>query len=171
MFYKSLRVGKNGKKFWMYKLKTLRDNFDKTKSFADESAYTKYGHFLRKLHLDELPQFVNIIKGEMTLFGWRPEEEKTWNNLPQEVKNVLSSTKPGIIDLASIHFIDEEKLLKFSEDPYKDYWLIIRPMKFTLQAFYIQNRSILLNLAILWIVFKKLLKILFNYVKEKVSFK
>lgn len=158
--YKSLRIGKNEKKFWMYKLKTLRDDFDK--SFADESSYTKYGHFLRKYKLDELPQFLNVLKGQMSLVGPRPEEERTINLIPEDIRKTLLSVKPGMTSLASLHFYDEEMLLKQGQDIYKDYWMGVKPLKIMLDIFYIENKSWLLDLAVLWATFKRITRLFFS---------
>lgn len=153
IFYKSLRVGRNGKSFWMYKFRTLRENF--SGQFATEEGYTRFGKFLRKTKLDELPQLWNVIKGDLRFFGYRAEEQRTIDLMPDGMRETLLKEKPGIIDLASVYFIDEEEILKKSPDPFETYWRDIRPMKFVLQCFYMENRSWLLNLAIMWLYFKK----------------
>ena len=161
-FYKSLRVGKGGKKFWMWKLKTLKDDFDKTNTFAKEESYTKWGHTLRKYKLDELPQFLNVLKGQMSLVGPRPEEERTLNAIPEEIRKQLLSVKPGMTSLASLHFYDEEAILKKGEDIFKDYWVRIKPMKIMLDVFYVQNRNWIINLGILLATFKKIVGLFFR---------
>lgn len=157
IFYKSLRIGKNGKEFYLYKFKTLKDNFDKTDSFADESAYLPLGKFLRKTHLDELPQLWNLIKGDLNIFGWRPEEKRYIDLWPEKIKKKILSNKPGLIDLATIVFFNEEKLLKEFNDKHYFYWQFIRPLKFQFQLFYIENKCFLLKITILWIIFKKII--------------
>lgn len=157
-----MRIGKKGSPFWLYKFRTLREGFDRTHTFASENAYLPFGKFLRRTHLDELPQIWNLLKGDLALFGWRPEEERNFNILPYSSRNVLIQTKPGLIDLATVHFFDEEEVLKEARDKNLVFWQQIRPMKFILQAFYIQNKSFLLNLAILWAVFKKVIRSLFQ---------
>ena len=161
-FYKSLRVGKGGKKFWMWKLKTLKDDFDKTNTFAKEESYTKWGHTLRKYKLDELPQFLNVLKGQMSLVGPRPEEERTLNAIPDEIRKQLLSVRPGMTSLASLHFYDEEAILKKGEDIFRDYWVRIKPMKIMLDIFYIQNWNWLMDLGILLATFKKIVKLFWN---------
>ena len=162
IFYRSLRVGKNGKKFWMLKLKTLKDDFDKTNTFAKEESYTKYGHTLRKYKIDELPQIWNVLKGQMSLVGPRPEEERTLNLIPEELRKQLLSVKPGMTSLASLHFYDEEAILKYGEDVFKDYWIRIKPTKIMLDVFYVQNRNWILDLGILWATFLRIVKLLWN---------
>ncbi|MCK9370394.1 sugar transferase [Candidatus Dojkabacteria bacterium] len=161
IIYKSKRIGKNGKPFWLYKFRTLMDNIDKTSSFAQQDQYVKFGKFLRKTKIDELPQLINWIKGDINFFGYRPEEERAWNILPSEIREILSKNKPGIIDLSSLHFYDEETLLQVG-DANKTYWEVIRPMKLTLQMFYSENRCWILNLAIIYIYFRKALKSLWK---------
>ena len=156
IFYKSERIGKNGNPFFMWKFRTLKAGSD-SKMFAEN--YTRFGRLLRKVKLDELPQLVNVLRGEMSIFGYRPEEKRTWDILPDSIKEILIKQKPGIIDLSSIYFIDEERLINLSKDPQEVYWQKIKPIKFILQAFYIENKSLLFNLAILWMFFKKLLKL------------
>ena len=156
IFYKSKRVGKNGKVFWMYKFKTLKNGSDKSQ-FADKQSYTRYGKFLRKYKIDELPQLINVVKGEMSLVGPRAEETRTVDILPEGVRNVILSVKPGITSLASIHFFDEEKLLQNFSNSLYAYWTAIKPMKILLDIFYIKNKSALLNLAIIWQTIKKII--------------
>ena len=162
IFYRSLRIGKNGKKFFMWKIRTLKDNFDKTNTFAKEESYTKWGHTLRKYKIDELPQFLNVLKGQMSLVGPRPEEEKTLSAIPEEIKKQLLSVKPGMTSLASLHFYDEEAILKKGEDIFKDYWVRIKPMKIMLDIFYVQNRNLILDLGILWATFLRIMKLIFK---------
>ncbi len=162
MLYKSLRVGKEGKKFWMYKLRTLQDNFDKTNSFAKEESYTKWGHTLRKYKIDELPALINVLKGNMSLVGPRPDEVRTIDLLPEEIKKIILSVKPGLTSMASVYFVDEEEVLKEGEDTFRDYWTRIKPSKVLLDVFYIKNKSWLLDLAIFWATLKQIMKIFWD---------
>lgn len=158
-FYASVRIGQGGKPFVMWKVRTLSDGADDSQ-FAQQ--YLPFGRFLRKTKLDELPSLWNIIKGDMAIFGYRPEEARTWNLYPQEIQKILARQKPGLIDLSSIHFFSEEKILEFSEDKHRDYWQKIFPVKMALRSFYFENRCFLLNLALAWIVVKKMVKALFR---------
>lgn len=154
--YRSPRVGRRGKPFNLLKIRTLRAGTDKTSSYAQRDQYLPFGRFLRKTHADELPQLWNIVRGDMRIFGWRPEEAKTWKVLPEHMRETLGREKPGLLDLASVVFFDEEKLLQDSHDPARVFWERIRPMKFVLQCAYMENRSWLLNGAIVWAYLKKL---------------
>ena len=149
-FYRSKRVGKNGKEFIMYKIQTLKENTDKTSSFANTEQYTRFGWVLRKVKLDELPQIWNVIKRDLNIVGVRPEEQKTIDLLPEDTRRILLSRRPGLTSLASLHFFDEGQILEKSSNPHRDYWLKIKPTKIVLDVFYIQNRDILLDFWIIW---------------------
>lgn len=140
----------------MLKFRTLKNGIDKTNSFVTNDQYTFGGRFLRKYRLDELPQIVNILKGEMGIVGPRPEEARVIQLYPEHIRKKLLSVKPGWFSLAGIYFFkDEEEILKQSVTPHKDYWEIIRPMKLTLDFFYIDNRGFLLDCWILYQGLKK----------------
>jgi len=161
IIYKSRRVGRDGKIFNLYKFTTLKENTDRQSAFAQLEQYNRFGKFLRKTKIDELPQLINWIKGDLNFFGYRAEEERGWNILPAEVRAILAGKKPGIIDLSSLHFYEEEKLMQVG-NANETYWEKIRPMKLTLQMFYSENRCWLLNIAIVWIYFKKAFKSLWK---------
>lgn len=152
LIYRARRIGKHGRPFFMLKLRTLKDGSDTT-AFPKDT-YTWCGRFLRKFRIDELPQLFNILRGDMSLFGIRPQEERTLSIYPEHVYEKIISQKPGLVSPASIFFYDEEKILRHSENPHEDYWTKIYPIKLALDCFYIENRSILMNLALLWAVVK-----------------
>lgn len=154
-FYTSERVGRGGKTFTMWKIRTLVDGSDKA-HFAQ--GYTRFGHFLRKYKIDELPQLWNILKGDMSIVGPRPMEKRTLSVIPEEIKEKILSVKPGLSDLSSLYFFDEERLLQYSENKTEDYWTRIAPMKFVLQCFYVDNKSFSLDLWIIFATLKKILK-------------
>ena len=156
--YKSRRVGKNGKEFWMWKVKTLKDGTDKVSSFAQEEQYTRFGRILRRFKLDELFQLWNVLKGDMAIFGWRPVDANAYRIIPLDIRQKLFSTKPGIVDIASLYFYDEERVLQLSLDPHREYWKKIFPQKLALQLFYIEHRCWILNFALVYMVFKRMVK-------------
>lgn len=157
--YRSERVGKNGKIFSAYKFKTLKDGTDKHSSFAKEEQYLKWGKFLRKYKLDELGQLINVLKGDMNLVGPRPELIEHIHLIPLDIRMRVLSVKPGLTSLASTHFFDEEKILQRGTNHHLDYWTKIRPMKLLLDVYYVQHRSFLLDLAIIW----ETIKLIFKY--------
>ena len=130
-------------------------------SFAEQEHYTKHGRFLRKIKADEFLQLINVLKGEMTWCGPRPDFQETYDVMPDYAKKILLSVKPGCTSISSIHFFDEERLLQEAgEEKYKNYWTQIKPAKILLDTFYIQNKCVLLDLAILWMTFKKVIRAL-----------
>jgi len=160
IIYKSIRIGKNGKPFYLYKLRTMIEGSDKDQFSAgeDDPRVTKAGRILRKYKLDELPQLINVLKGEMALVGPRPEVPKFIEKMTQRERDIILSVKPGITDLASLWNFDEGVILKGSKDPDKDYEEKIWPEKKKLQIEYIKNRTFLLDVQILWKTVGRLLK-------------
>ena len=144
IIYKAQRIGKNGKVFTCYKFKTLREEPGPSSSGDDDPRITKIGRILRKTKIDELPQIINIFKGEMTLIGWRPEDPKYLNTIHPEVL----ATKPGIIGWATLSDMDEGGILRGSLDPDKDYEEKILPKKRELEIWYVRNKSLKLDILI-----------------------
>ena len=141
VFFKQKRVGKGGKLFMLYKFRSMRvPAFSEQGSFepGNISRITSIGKFLRRTKLDELPQLFNVLKGEMSFVGPRPEVEKWVAVCPERWERVLS-VKPGITDNSSIVYRSEELLLSDSEDPEKTYKEIILPKKLDFYEEYIEN--------------------------------
>ena len=152
VFYRQVRIGKNGKPFRIFKFRTMVNNSDKsgvTSTKDDDVRITKIGKFIRKYNLDELAQFINVLRGEMSIVGPRPEIPYYVNMFTEEEKTILS-VKPGITDWACIWNPDEGKLLAGSDDPDRDYLEKIRPKKIRLQLKYVKECSF-------WIDFKIML--------------
>ena len=157
VFYRSQRVGRDGRVFTMYKFRTLKNGVDRGSSFVNGEQYTRFGWILRKTKLDEVPQVWNVLRRECNVVGPRAEEARTIELLPQDIRAILLSRRPGLTSLASLHYFDEGQILEKSDNPHRDYWLKIKPNKIALDIFYIQNRDLLLDL---WIVWKTAVKIL-----------
>jgi lipopolysaccharide/colanic/teichoic acid biosynthesis glycosyltransferase len=159
VFYRGERIGKDGKPFMIFKFRTMVKDAEKLggpSTPADDPRLTKVGKFLRKYKLDELPQLINVLKGEMSLVGPRPEVKMYVDMLKPEEKEKILSVKPGMTDLASLWNFHEEDILKGSKDPEKTYLEKIRPKKIQLQLEYVKNRSFLLDLKI---ILKTILKL------------
>lgn len=159
VFYRGKRVGKDGKSFLMYKFRSMVANAEEIggpSTPLDDPRLTKIGKFLKRFQLDELPQLINVLKGEMSLVGPRPEVPQYVDRMTEEEKKVILSVKPGMTDLASLWNFHEGELLKGSPDPEKTYLDKIRPKKIQLQIEYVKNRSFWLDLKI---IFKTILKI------------
>ncbi len=150
-FYLAPRVGTNGKKFLMIKLRTMAKNADSTgvdSTSNNDNRITKTGRIIRKFKLDELPQFFNVLLGSMSVVGPRPNVERETNLYTTIEKNILN-IKPGITDFSSIVFADEGNILKDKKNPDIAYNQLIRPWKSTLAIFYIDHRSFLLDVKII----------------------
>ena len=118
---------------------------------------TGAGYFLRKYKLDELPQLVNVLRGNMSLVGPRPEVRKYVEMYTPEQRKVLS-VKPGLTDHASIHYIDENEVLAKSDDPEKTYVDVIIPEKIRYNMKYIENRSVKEYFKIIFMTLGKIVK-------------
>src|SRR3989338_9592316 len=152
IIYQALRAGRNGKNFYIYKFRTMVLNADKIggpSPSADDPRLTNIGKFLRKYKLDELPQFVNILKGDMSFVGPRPEVPFEVLQYENDTKNAILSVRPGLTDLASIADLHEEEVLRGSKDPHQTYKEKIQPQKIALQLEYIQKKSFWLDIQIL----------------------
>ncbi len=150
-FYIADRVGLNFRKFKIIKLRSMIVKADKSKvdsTSANDPRITKIGAIIRRLKLDELTQLFNVLKGEMSFVGPRPNVERETNLYSNKEKELLK-VKPGITDFASIVFSDESEILKDHEDPDIAYNQLIRPRKNYLALTYIKNKSIYLDLKII----------------------
>jgi len=157
VFFRGRRVGKNGKVFRIFKFRTMIDNAENLggpSTAADDQRLTKIGRFLRGHNLDELPQFINILKGEMSFVGPRPEVPSEVETYDKETKNLILSVRPGITDLATLENIHEEEILKGSKNPHQTYREVIKPRKLELAKKYVETRSFFLDIKILIKTFK-----------------
>ena len=162
VFYRGVRIGRYRKPFKIFKFRTMMENAEELggpSTAADDPRLTKIGKFLKKYQLDELPQLINIIKGEISLVGPRPEVKIYVDMIREEERNKILSIKPGMTDLASLWNFHEGEVLKGSLDPEKTYIEKIRPKKIRLQLEYVKNRSFLLDLKI---IIKTILKIFYG---------
>jgi len=151
VFYKAPRVGLNGKMFKMFKFRSMVVNAEKMGASSTTSSdlrITTIGKFIRKYKMDEIPQLFNVLKGEMSFVGPRPEVKYFTDMYTDEEKAILT-VKPGITDWASVWNSNEEKILEGSEDPDKAYMELIRPEKIRLQLKYVREKSFFTDLRII----------------------
>jgi len=151
-FYRGQRVGKNGKIFRIFKFRSMVLDAEKLggpSTSADDPRLLKIGKFFKKHNLDELPQLINILKGEMSFVGPRPEVKMYVDMMTDEERKTILSVRPGMTDLASLWDFHEGEILKGSSDPEKTYQEKIRPTKIKFQLDYVKNRSFLLDLKII----------------------
>lgn len=151
VFFHQVRVGKNGRHFRLHKFRTMKPGSESQGQLTvgmKDSRITGIGYALRKYKLDELPQLLNIIKGEMSIVGPRPEVPKYVALYTDEQKEVLN-VRPGLTDFASIDFIGENAILSQSADPEKTYVEEIMPKKLELNRKYIQSAGISTDVKII----------------------
>ena len=151
VFYRGVRVGRYGSPFKIFKFRTMvvgADRLGGPSTADDDPRITRIGKLIRKYKLDELPQLMNIFKGEMSLVGPRPEVQHYVDIFTEEEKAILS-VRPGITDWASLWNPDEGKILAGSPDPEKTYMEKIRPTKLNLQLKYVRERSFWVDLKII----------------------
>ncbi|MBQ6155960.1 MAG: sugar transferase [Bacteroidales bacterium] len=156
VLYKQSRVGRNNVDFQLYKFRTMCTGADKGSLITvggDDARITKVGRFLRKYKIDEFPQFLNILKGEMSIVGPRPEVRKYVDMYTPEQMRVLS-VRPGLTDYASIRYVNENELLATSPDPEKTYIEEIMPDKLKLNLKYIDEQSVGTDLRIILMTLK-----------------
>jgi lipopolysaccharide/colanic/teichoic acid biosynthesis glycosyltransferase len=151
VFYAGTRAGLYGMPFKMYKFRTMVVNADKIGGSStpdDDPRITLVGRFLRRYKLDELPQLINVFKGDMSFVGPRPQIHWAVDRYTPEERLVLS-VPPGITDYASLRFPNEGQILKGSADPDKDYLEKIHPEKMRLSLEYVKERSFWLDIKII----------------------
>lgn len=154
--YKSIRIGKHGHPFTMWKIRTMKsiEGLDTTVTTSKDPRITPFGQFLRRTKLDELPQLWNVIKGDMSLVGPRPDVPGFADTLVGEDR-ILLSVRPGITGLATLAYRDEEQLLAKQKDPEQYNKEVIWPEKVRLNRYYIEHYS-------LWLDFKIIYKTIFG---------
>ncbi|MDD4150457.1 MAG: sugar transferase [Bacteroidales bacterium] len=160
VFYRQVRVGKNNKDFKILKFRTMRPNSDKSGLLtvgSKDNRITKIGYFLRKYKLDELPQLINVLIGDMSFVGPRPEVRKYVDMYNQKQLKVLS-IRPGITDYASIKYSNENELLSKSDNPEQAYINEIMPAKLTLNLKYIAEANIRTDIKLIFNTIAKIFK-------------
>lgn len=160
IFYIQERVGKNNRNFRLVKFRTMRSRADKQGGLtigARDSRITNTGFFLRKYKLDELPQLINVLKGEMSLVGPRPELRKYVALYSEEQKKVLA-VRPGITDIASLEYINENEILGVSADPERMYIEQIMPAKLELNRKFLEDPRLGNYFRIIGLTIKKIFR-------------
>lgn len=159
IFFKQIRIGENNKEFEILKFRTMvvdAEKLGRQITVGNDSRITKIGGFLRKYKLDELPQLINVFKGDMSLVGPRPEVPRYVKLYNEEQRKVLE-VKPGITDLASIRYRDENELLGKAENPDEFYINTIMPDKLALNLEYIDKNNVFIDI---YIILKTIIKCL-----------
>ena len=149
--YAGRRVGKDGREFRMYKFRTMVTNADRiggSSTSDDDPRLTQTGRFLRRFKLDELPQLINVVKGDMSFVGPRPQVADEVAGYTEEEREILK-VRPGITDWASLRFHNEGEILAGHADPDKAYTELIRPEKMRLGLEYVRRGTFRDDLDIL----------------------
>lgn len=159
ILFKQVRVTKDGKKFNIYKFRTMQMDSEKEGQLTvgKDNRITKIGSILRRTKLDELPQLFNVLFGDMSLVGPRPEVPKYVSFYTEEQKEILK-VRAGITDYASIYFSDENSLLAGQKNPEQFYIDVIMPKKIELNKKYINEISVFTDIKIIFLTIKKILE-------------
>ncbi len=160
IFYLQERVGLNGKLFKIFKFRTMKPDADKSGLLTigqNDARITGVGKLLRNTKLDELPQLFNVVLGDMSIVGPRPEVKKYVELYTPEQKRVLT-VQPGITDYASIQYANESDLLKKYKNPEESYIKEIMPHKLELNLFYIAHKSFKTDLSIIFATLYRIIK-------------
>lgn len=157
--YKQVRVGKNNTHFNLFKFRTMKTGADKGSLLTigdQDSRITRFGFFLRKYKLDELPQLFNILIGDMSFVGPRPEVSK-YVALYNQVQLRILTVKPGLTDWASIDYIDESQMLARAKNPEVFYIEHIIPQKIAQNLKYIEHNNLWIDLKIILLTIRSIL--------------
>lgn len=152
IFYRQTRIGRGGQPFRIFKFRTMHPGADTAGpaiTVGEDARITRAGHWLRRTKLDELPQFINVLLGDMSVVGPRPEVPRYVALYPSSLRDIVLSVRPGITDLASIAFRDESTLLGQSNDPERTYVEEILPAKLRYAADYATTHSLWGDLQII----------------------
>lgn len=157
VFYRGQRIGRRGRIFKIFKFRTMVVDAEKrggSSTADDDPRITRIGRKMRKAKLDELPQLLNVLKGDMSFVGPRPEVKHYVDMYAEDEKAILT-VRPGITDWASLWNSDEGAILAGSPDPEKTYMEKIRPEKIRLQLKYVRERSFMTDIKIVFLTLKK----------------
>lgn len=159
VFYHQYRVGKDNRDFKMYKFRTMQTGSDQKGLLTvgdRDNRITRVGYFLRKYKLDEFPQLINVLKGDMSVVGPRPEVRKYVDLYTPEQMRVLS-VRPGLTDIASIQYVHEDEILAASDNPEQTYIQEVMPAKLALNLQYIDTQSLCGDIKLIWETFTAIL--------------
>jgi len=154
VFYRGFRVGRDGRTFRIYKFRSMHVNAEKTggtTTAEGDKRVTRVGHFIRKYKLDEVSQLVNVLVGDMSVVGPRPQVRWAVDTFTEEERKVLA-LRPGITDWASIKFHNEGEIIEQSGigDPDEAYMKLIHPEKMRLQLLYLKEHNFLVDMSIIF---------------------
>lgn len=161
VFFRQVRVGRFGRTFRIFKFRTMclgAEERGRQITVGKDPRITTSGAFLRRHKLDELPQLLNVLLGDMSLVGPRPEVPRYVDMYPRQVRDLILSVPPGITDFASIEYKDENSILGAAEDPERAYVQEVMPAKLIYYEKYVRERSIWLDVKLVFATFKALFR-------------
>lgn len=160
VFYRQQRVGRHGVPFFIHKFRSMRSDAAPglPLTVGDDPRITRAGRVLRRTRLDELPQLIDVLRGDMSMVGPRPEVPRYVAHYPPALRERALAVRPGITDPASLEFIDEATLLAEAADPEREYIEVILPAKLQRAADYAERASLATDLALLWRTLRVLLR-------------
>jgi lipopolysaccharide/colanic/teichoic acid biosynthesis glycosyltransferase len=151
VFFKQVRIGKNGTPFYLFKFRSMfidAESMGKITIGSKDPRITRVGFYIRRYKLDEFPQFINVIRGEMSIVGPRPEVKEYVDLYSEEQRKILA-VKPGITDYASLTYFHENEILAKSENPQQTYIQEVMPEKIRLNEKYLANPTLLQDISII----------------------
>ena len=159
VFYRQQRVGRYGVPFAIHKFRTMAHGSSGLPlTVGADPRITRVGAFLRRTRIDELPQFIDVLQGHMSLVGPRPEVPRYVAHYPPVLRDRVLAVRPGITDPASLAYIDEGRLLADAADPEREYVEVILPAKLQCAAAYADRASVATDLVVLWRTLRLLLR-------------
>lgn len=156
LIYKSLRVGKGGTNFYLYKLRTMTSDGGTPTASSNDPRLTKIGKLLRRFKIDELPSLYNVLKGDIEIVGPRPDVPSEIETLDEETRVTVLSVKPGIISPATLWNISEDAILSGELNPHQVYLEKIKPTKYALNVWYVSKKSFWFDMKVIISFFLKM---------------
>ena len=161
IFFIQARVGKNSVAFGILKFATMLKNSPNlgtgTITVDNDARILPFGRYLRDTKINELPQLINVLAGDMSLVGPRPQAEKNFSSYSNNAKAIISSVRPGLTGVGSLVFSNEEELLKSECNPTEFYYNQVMPYKEQLEIWFVENRSVFLYIKVLTATFLKII--------------
>lgn len=158
VFYRQVRVGRYGVPFRIHKFRTMTVNAEQSGrlTVGADNRITRSGSLLRKYKIDELPQLIDVVWGDMSLVGPRPEVQEFIDCYPTDVRDKVLSVRPGITDRASIEMVDENDILAAYENPRQAYIDVVLPLKQRYYLQYVDEQGLLTDIGIILATLKKI---------------
>ena len=156
--FRQMRIGKDERGFLIYKIKTMRDCKTETTTIAgaETNRITQVGRILRRTKIDELPQLWNVLIGDMSFVGPRPDTFEMYDAMTNEEREIVYSVRPGITSISTLYFKDEEALVARQENPIEFYNTYILPVKIKLNIRYVKEMDFFSDLQILFLTFRRI---------------